>query len=184
MTAETDPTTAQWWALELAFGHVTPGHRSFLDRHTGRVLTLRAQDPDDVALLRRMAAAGPRYLHLEPVCSREQYAWLVQFIATVADPGLRASLGAAITGPAAFRAFKDVLHAHPDERARWLALRKDLLRAHIERWFAARDLPPVQPAPDLRALGHRLLAELPAAELPTTVAFLMHLGARGDLQHR
>lgn len=179
--------TLQWWALEVAFGHVDHGHWSFLDRKTGRVISIREEIPEDLERLRQITAAGNQYVPLEPVCSRDQYAWMSQFIPSVADRALRQRLNAAIAGPSAFRAFKDVLQQYPEERLRWFSYRKECLREHIERWFKERripltiELPEAPAAADLRERCHRLLDRLPRMELPNTVGFLLHLSTRPAL---
>jgi hypothetical protein len=73
MTTVADSITLRWWALEMAFGHVVDGHWSFLDRKTGRVISLSEEVPEDREPLHRISIAGERYLYLEPVGSREQY---------------------------------------------------------------------------------------------------------------
>jgi hypothetical protein len=180
-----DPILSDWWALELAFGHVTPGHRAYLDRETGRVVPIQDENPADLDVHQRLLAAGDRFLLLDPVPSREQHRWMARFIATVADPPLQARLHAAILGPGAFRVFKDILQEFPDERLRWFGFRKQQLRAHITGWFADRRLAPaavapadVQAAAALRRRGHDLLELLPARDLPAVIAYLLHAGTR------
>jgi len=173
-----------WWALELAFGHVAPGHHAFLDRTTAEVVNVHEGQPGARERLVEIAADGARYIRIEPVPSRDQHRWMVRYIATVDDPDLRARLGAAVAQAGAFRVFKDVLGTVPEARDRWFAFRKLQLRETIERWISEHDVAAeapaeaVQPAPELREQGHRLLGELPTSELPNAIAYLMHLAAR------
>lgn len=178
----TVPTPVDWWTLELAFGHVVPGHHAYLDRTTGEVVTLHEELPEATAVQLRISADPQRYIRLEPVSSRDQHRWMARFIATLADPSLRTRLTAAISQSGAFKNFKEVLQTVPEERDRWFAYRKQMLRVHIERWFADHGHGPgtleSSSAPTLRQTGHTLLEHLPAADLPTAVAFLLHLGSR------
>jgi hypothetical protein len=175
-------TPVDWWTLELAFGHVVHGHHAYLDRTTGEVVTIHEELPESREVQRRIAGAGDRYLRIEPVSSRDQHRWMARFITTLADAAMRARLNAAISQSGAFKSFKETLQTLPDERDRWFAYRKQMLRVHIERWFEAHGLLPgpveTRSAPALRQTGHTLLEHLPAADLPTAVTFLMHLGAR------
>lgn len=188
MLAASEPLPVDWWTLELAFGHVVPGHHAYLDRTTGEVVSVQEELPEAREAQRRITDAGDRYLRLEPVSSRDQHRWMVRFLPTVADLALRARLGAAIAQAGAFRAFKEILQSVPDERDRWFAYRKQMLRVHIERWLAehgihagtAADLEQ-RAGPGLRRSSHALLDGLPASDLPTAIAFLMHLAARQDL---
>lgn len=171
-----------WWALELAFGHVVPGHHAFLDRSTGEVLTVQEELPGAQASLQRISEGGDQFLRIDPVSSRDQHRWMVRFIATVEDAGLRARLSAAVVQPGAFRVFKEVLQSVPAERDRWFAERKQQLRVHIERWLAAQTLSRREESvPVLRQRGISLLERLSDRDLPSAIAYLMHLGARQDL---
>jgi hypothetical protein len=185
VSSDPDPTLAEWWALEMAFCHVVSGHHSFLDRRTGQLIAIRTEVPGDGEKLQQLADAGDRYLRVEPVSSREQHRWMKQFVGTIPDRALRERLGEVILRPGAFRAFKEVLQEHADERTRWFAFRRALLRIHIELWFRERDLSPAGVAPadvwataDLRERARALVERLPPTELPSAIAYLMHLGVR------
>jgi hypothetical protein len=183
------PELLDWWALELAFGHVAPGHHAFLDRELGEVVTIQEELPGARAVIQRIHDGGERFVKIEPVASRDQHRWMVRFIPSVEDLPLRERLAAAVAQPGAFRCFKEVLQTAPEERERWFAHRKQLLRVHIERWLADNDLAGVmiedpRATPALRQRAHELIDRMPAADLPNAVAYLMHLGVRGDVVKR
>lgn len=179
--------SVDWWALELAFGHIAPGHHAFLDRETLEVVNVQEEQPGARRVLERALADARRFERIEPVASREQHRWMVRYIATVEDTALRERLTTAVVQPGAFRIFKDVLLTVPDARDRWFAFRKQLLRVHIERWLeeraveAAKQAPAVT-EPGLREQGHELLDGLPVSELPNAIAYLMQLGLRSALK--
>jgi hypothetical protein len=127
-----------------------------------------------------------------------------RFVGSVSEPALRERLLIAIDGKGAFRRFKDVLLAFPAERERWFAYRSELLHFHIQTWLdhmkieVANQPPwghvdqPAEPleipraipsgeAPGeiLRRQARDLLDEIPAAELPSALAFLEFLRDRG-----
>lgn len=183
------PELLDWWALELAFGHVAPGHHAFLDRETGEVVTIQEELPGSRAVIQRIHDGGERFVKIEPVASRDQHRWMVRFIASVEDAALRERLAAAVAQPGAFRCFKEALQTATAERDRWFAHRKQLLRVHIERWLADNDLAGVaiedpRATPVLRQRGHELIERLPPADLPNAIAYLMHLGVRLDVARR
>jgi hypothetical protein len=181
------PPLFHWWTLELAFGHVAPGHHSFLDRTTGEVLALRDGVPDDEALRRRIAGSGDRFLFIDPVPPREQYGWMAQFAATIASPELRGRLEAVLDRPGSFRLFKDTLQAYPEERVRWFRFRAQALRKHVERWLTRHGVAhDVQAAPapaddPLRRQAREMLERLSERDLPYVITYLLQLDARRDL---
>ncbi len=106
----------------------------------------------------------------------------------------------------AFRRFKDVLLAYPAERERWFTYRADLLHWHIHNWLIEREIEPTLPPPwgeakpppelaeatlmpiphgteapgeALRRNAREIIDALPALELPSAIAFLEFLAARG-----
>jgi len=193
-----------WDALEIAVERNSPDTDSYLDLTTGRVLTITSGDPEAVINRQNISDNIRNYLRVEPASSREQYRWMERFVGSVSDPPLRERLLIAIDGKGAFRRFKDVLLAFPAERERWFAYRSELLHFHIQTWLdhmkieVANPPPwghveqPAEPVEIPRALGsgeapgeilrrqaRDLLDEIPAAELPSALAFLEFLRDRG-----
>src|SRR4051794_22161797 len=198
------PITVNWSDLEIAFERNSPDQESFLDLENGDLLAIVEGEPDAAARRARVASNPERYLRIDPASSREQYRWMERFVGSVADQPLRERLLIAIDGKGAFRRFKDVLLAFPAERERWFAYRSELLHFHIQTWLdhmkiEVSNAPPwghvVQPAEPteisrpipsgeapgeiLRRQARDLLDEIPAAELPSALAFLEFLRDRG-----
>jgi hypothetical protein len=195
-----------WDALEIAVERNASDTESFLDLTTGQVVTIVAGDPE--APLRRQEVSENirNYLRVEPASSREQYRWMEKFVGSVADEQLRERLIISIDGKGAFRRFKDVLLAYPAERERWFSYRADLLHWHIQQWLEAHDIRPrnkppwgdVKPPPELpaapgkpvvhgteapgealRRQARDLIETIAAIDLPSAIAFLEFLRARG-----
>ncbi len=196
--------TVNWSDLEIAFERNSPNQESFLDLETGDLLAIVEGEPDAMARRARVAQTPNRYLRVDPASSREQYRWMERFVVSVSDPTLRERLVIAIDGKGAFRRFKDVLLAFPAERERWFSYRSDLLHFHIQTWVEhtkievanpppwGRVEQPAEPAELPRPMGTAeapgeilrrqarvLLDEIPAAELPSALAFLEFLRERG-----
>ena len=198
------PITVNWSDLEIAFERNSPDQESFLDLENGDLMSIVDGEPDAAARRAKVAANPERYLRIDPASSREQYRWMERFVGSVADLPLRERLIIAIDGKGAFRRFKDVLLAFPAERERWFAYRSEVLHFHIQTWlehmkvevantppWGRVDAPsePVEvphptvpgeaPGEMLRRQGREMLDEIPAAELPSALAFLEFLRDRG-----
>lgn len=198
------PITVNWSDLEIAFERNSPDQESFLDLENGDLLSIVDGEPDAAARRAKVAANPTRYLRVDPASSREQYRWMERFVSSVADPPLRERLLIAIDGKGAFRRFKDVLLAFPAERERWFVYRSEVLHFHIQTWVEhtkievanpppwGRVEQPEEPAEIVRALpsgeapgeilrrqARDLLDEIPAAEMPSALAFLEFLRDRG-----
>ena len=196
--------TVNWSDLEIAFERNSPDHESFLDLETGDLLSITEGEPDAAARRAKVAGTAERFLRVDPASSREQYRWMERFVGSVADEPLRDRLQVAIDGKGAFRRFKDVLLAFPAERERWFSYRSDLLHFHMQTWAEHMKIQTANPAPwgqveapaepttvlraapsgeapgeILRRQARDLLDEIPAAELPSALAFLEFLRARG-----
>lgn len=191
-----------WSALETAFEHNAPETHSYLDLHTGQVLTIVDSRPEDDEKRRQIRSSTGRYVHLDPASSREQYRWMERFVKSVEDPSLAERLVLAIDGKGAFRRFKDVLLSYPVERDRWFQYRANLLHIYINGWLMAHDFelgenppwgdPDQPPEPDvplekptgtrgegpteaLRRQARELIDSMPALELPSLIAYLKFL---------
>ncbi|MBP6609415.1 MAG: hypothetical protein KA258_07565 [Deltaproteobacteria bacterium] len=196
----------RWAELETAVERNAPDTESFLDTRSGEVITLVESAPSVEELRSRVMGGGDAYLRVEPASSREQYKWMERFVAGVTEPVLRERLIISIDGKGAFRRFKDALLNYPVERERWFAYRGELLHWHIQEWFKRDGLTTVEPPPwgevqapiesdvqlprpvtngDAPGDGYRrsardLIEQLPAAELPSAIAFLEFLRDRGS----
>jgi len=193
-----------WSDLEIAFERNSPDQESFLDLDNGDLLAIVEGEPDAAARRAKVADHPARFLRVDPASSREQYRWMERFVGSVADPALRERLLIAIDGKGAFRRFKDVLLAFPAERERWFAYRSELLHFHMQTWLEhlkieianpppwGRVNQPAEPAEVPRAIpsgeapgeilrrqAREMLDAIPAAELPTALAFLEFLRDRG-----
>lgn len=195
----------RWQELETAFERNAPETESYLDAHTGEVITLVEGHPETADLRARVIAGGDNYIKVEPASSREQYRWMERFVATVTDEALRERLVIAIDGKGAFRRFKDVLLNYPAERERWFTYRGGLLHWNIQQWLEREHLEPNEappwgrveepqepdvvlerpasagegPGEILRRQARELIDQIPAVELPAAIAFLDFLRERG-----
>lgn len=198
------PITVNWSDLEIAFERNSPDQESFLDLENGDLLSIVDGEPDAASRRAKVADNAARFLRVDPASSREQYRWMERFVSSVADLALRERLLIAIDGKGAFRRFKDVLLAFPAERERWFVYRSEVLHFHIQTWVEHTKIEVANPPPwgrvdqpeepveivrvvptgeapgeILRRQARDLLDEIPAAEMPSALAFLEFLRDRG-----
>ncbi|WP_428263513.1 UPF0158 family protein [Haliangium sp.] len=196
-----------WDDLEIAVERNAPNTESFLDLHSGLVVTIVTGEPDALVKRRQVAENIENYVRIDPASSREQYRWMERFVASVTDDALRERLVISIDGKGAFRRFKDVLLAYPAERERWFSYRAELLHWHVHNWLEANQIeattqPPwgqASPPPELpkasgkpvahgteppgealRRQAKDLIDSIPAIDLPSAISFLEFLRERGS----
>ncbi len=79
--------------------------------------------------------------------SRDGYRDMEAFIATLADPEAADRLRIAISGPGAFRRFKEVLDRWPDQIRPWRTFADERRRGRARAWLAAAGYTVAHPAP-------------------------------------
>ena len=122
--------------------------RSWLDRQTGEVLTVcefERMEEDDPT--REAIEADPaRYLELPAETSRDGWAQMAEFVATVRDRGLRERLERSLQGRGAFRRFKDAVQEAGVAQA-WYAFQGLEQGRALARWLRDHDIVPENPQP-------------------------------------
>jgi hypothetical protein len=133
--------------MQMAFEDRDGEGAWFLDHETGEVI--RLTDDDDESR-ERIESSADRYIEIPYQGSEAGYRDMVEFIGSVDDNRVRALLDTAIQGSGAFRRFKDVLLAHPQERERWFAFQQKCVLHRIRRWLESQEIEPVAPTPTER----------------------------------
>jgi hypothetical protein len=100
----------------------------------------RELDPDE-------ADDQHQWLWVDSTGSRSGYQDMEQFISDIDDPGIADRLSIAISGPGAFRRFRDTLSRWPDLYTRWHAFSDDRQRGRARAWLADEGYAPSPPAP-------------------------------------
>ena len=88
-----------------------------------------------------------RWLWVDSEGSRPGYRDMEWFISDIDDPEVADRLSIAISGPGAFRRFRDTLSRWPDLFARWQAFSDDRQRGRARAWLADEGYAPSTPAP-------------------------------------
>ena len=202
---KTEITTLDWEALEVAVERNSAVSESYLNRRSGRVVTVTRGQPDAASLQSQISSEIDSYLRIEPASCKDQYRWMERFACSVSEVPLRERLLISIDGKGAFRRFKDVLSAYPVERERWFAHRSAQLRWYIQNWLEGHDIEtkgapwgivekPIElevvesatsrvkdlPGESLRRTARALVDQIPAIDIPSAIAFLEFLRERAQ----
>ncbi|HXF48609.1 MAG TPA: GntG family PLP-dependent aldolase [Verrucomicrobiae bacterium] len=105
----------------------------YLSLRTGRIhlLTDRSSEEERQELYQ----SEEDYILLPKKRSRDGYQDLLDFIAGVGDAGLKEKLSTAVQGQGAFRRFKDVLLAYPEDRRKWFTFSGERDEARLREWM-------------------------------------------------
>lgn len=165
-----------WAALHSAFQMNMPEVRCFLSMEDGRVLKL----PPGDSTLAAVRADPQRFIPIEAIPSRIQYQWLDEFIKSIEAGEVRDRMEAAINGKGAFRRFKDILLALPEERRRWFEYRDQMMRQRIIEWVCEQGVQPLNEAPWANGQMDGQIFVAPVA--PSENAPVTHTGSIGNTQ--
>jgi len=88
-----------------------------------------------------------RWLWVDSTGSRSGYLDMREFIADINDLEVANRLSIAISGPGAFRRFKNTLSRWPDLMTRWYSFSDDRQRWRARAWLADEGYAPSQQAP-------------------------------------
>jgi hypothetical protein len=84
----------------------------------------------------RVDLGDGRTLEVPPQGSHDAYWDMKEFTTTVSDRSLRQLLDVALGGRGAFRRFREVLSAYPEERERWNVFSHERTRGRARAWLA------------------------------------------------
>ncbi|MBW0093235.1 hypothetical protein I4I73_27655 [Pseudonocardia sp. KRD-184] len=143
-----DPESVDLDELCAALEDRTPGTSWWIDPGTGAISSHLAD----------VGAPRPSGVRIRRTESRESYQDMAQFVAAVHHRRAADLLDRAISGPGAFRRFKDTLFEFPELRDQWFRYRGARARRRAVHWLA-----------DVELIG-RADAERLAAAIPDPVA--------------
>jgi hypothetical protein len=146
----------QVWEIVDALEVQTDESASFVDRETGKVVTVSTEllgwaeegeeDPDllewqegEWEMAELIATSGDRFLQLPTKFEVHEWQIMDDFADSQREP-LRSDLLTAIRGRGAFRMFKDFLHRRGKIEA-WYKYREQALHAIAVEWLKEHDIP-------------------------------------------
>jgi hypothetical protein len=148
------------------------------DRARARALQLpakpRADEPDDVRLLRSALAANTgSVIEIQPIPMDQQKLWMEEFTADLGAHSLTGPLRAAMQDDRPFRTFSAVLQADPVLRRRYSRFKYARVLEAVREWAAAN-------AVDLDAVDHATAAPQLTSRAETARASATPSVASGD----
>jgi hypothetical protein len=117
------------------------GVEHFFDKEDQEVTCItEILSDEEVKLLERIDRQPDRYIPIPQEDPKEAYDDMPVFIETLKNDALKEKLFIAITGPGAFRRFKDVLLDYPDEREAWFKFKKDRTKKRVFTWIESNSI--------------------------------------------
>jgi hypothetical protein len=101
-------------------------------------------DEELAAIAEKILSEKNRFLLLPKRESREGYGIMVSFAGTVTNKELKEKMTIALDGRGAFRRFRNVLNAYPEELERWYTFKDDYIRDEAIQWLLEHGIEPVQ----------------------------------------
>jgi nicotinamidase-related amidase len=132
-----------WEGLAVAVENQIPTSHSFLNRSSGRVLTIQAARGE----YPESPSEPGDWLPVPPRPSREGYQTMQHFVEQLDDQELKQKLSVVLVGRGAFRRFKDILLDVPEQRQSWFAFKDTAVYAYITGWLEEEGFEDVQPPP-------------------------------------
>jgi hypothetical protein len=130
--------------LCVAFEFSSVDNRYYLDLETGEIINISDEfmDHEEKEELEKKVedGFGKRYVSITYASSDEGYKDMEDFVGTVEDRDLKEKLHIAIDGRDAFRRFKNVLLAHPEERERWFKFKDARVKERVKEWLEAEGI--------------------------------------------
>lgn len=105
----------------------------YLSLRTGQIRLLTDQSGEQER--QELYQSAEEHILLPKKRSRDGYQDLLDFIEAVGDTSLREKLTFAVQGQGAFRRFKDVLLAFPEDRRKWFTFSSERDEARIREWL-------------------------------------------------
>lgn len=119
--------------LISAFSDGRPENEYYLSLQTGGIRLLNDQSNQEER--EAIYQSEDEYVLLPKKRSRDGYQDLVDFIEAVGESSLREKLTLAVQGKGAFRRFKDVLLAYPEDRRNWFNFSNERDEKRIQEWL-------------------------------------------------
>jgi hypothetical protein len=126
-----------------AFDMCIDNSTRYLDTESGIIATHRNTKGDTDSNGNIIEGKNPFY-HKKfveiPPGFYETYRDMEEFLQTVADKYLKASLGASLAKPDSFKAFRRALKEYPKENGRWYKFRRQMIGQRVHEWLEKHNL--------------------------------------------
>ncbi len=122
--------------LLKALDEQDPGKRHFIDRQTGKILSVTVSDMPSLEKMQKMLKAEPqRYSAVPRQEARDNFAELEEFVEPIKDMALKNQLKKALSSHAPFREFRDVIDRRFTDKRNWEAFHTKKLEERAARFI-------------------------------------------------
>lgn len=119
-----------------------PDLQQFLDKESGRIITISSDDDDDDIDADAIACDGERYVRVPGWDKRDEYDLMVAFADAMDEEDIREQLEHALRGKGAFGRFRNVISPHPDLEERWYTMLHDSRIERAVAWLRENGIEP------------------------------------------
>lgn len=125
------------------FDMCTDNATRYLDTESGIIATHRNTKADTDSHGNIISGKNPfhhkKFVEIPPGFY-ETYCDMEEFMASVSDKYLKASLGASLAKPDSFKCFKRALKEYPRENGRWYKFRRETVSTRVQKWLRKHQL--------------------------------------------
>jgi yecA family protein len=116
----------------------------YFDSNSGEVVSLSEDLRGEDKRWNIISNSVDRFIFIEPMASREGYAIMQKFVATLPSTPIQEKLNWSLEGAKPFRRFRDTLSEDPPTLERWLEFHKEAIRNIALKWLADHEIDPVE----------------------------------------
>ena len=128
-----------WEDLLGAFTSGQPDKTYFLDRLTGEIFFVPSSS-DSSEVRQQLSSNGERFLEIPPFDYRSERQIVTEFVAQIADSGLRKLLRNSLAGRKPYGKIEDILSFYPEEEDRFALLKDQFLSNRLKNWMEENNL--------------------------------------------
>ncbi|MBN3039562.1 MAG: hypothetical protein JW867_00370 [Candidatus Omnitrophica bacterium] len=120
-----------------AFENCSVEHQYYWDTEENRMIFISefSEMNEQEAFYEEVDRNPKRYIAIPERETRSDYNDMADFANTVEDPSLSEKLVIALDGKGAFRRFKNILAAYPEERQKWFLFKENRTKERINMWL-------------------------------------------------
>jgi len=111
----------------------------YLDRLTGEIFFVPSTS-DNNEVRQQIEKNGERFLEIPPFDHRSERQIVTEFVAQIADTGLRNLLNSSLAGKKPFGKIEDILSFYPLEEERFALLKDQFLSNRLKTWMEENNL--------------------------------------------
>jgi yecA family protein len=116
----------------------------YFDSHSGEIVLLSEELRGSDKRWNIVSNSVGRFIAIESMDSREGFAIMEEFVATLPPSPLQEKLNWSLEGPKPFGRFRDTLNHNLEQRAQWLEFRNAAMRKIALEWLTDHDIDPVE----------------------------------------